>query len=33
VKGQGEKLVKDRAQAVVPNSQLLEVVNQVCRVQ
>jgi putative transposase len=33
VKGEGEKLVKDRAQAVVPNSQLLEVVNQVCRVQ
>jgi hypothetical protein len=33
VKGGGEKLVKDRAETVVPNSQLLEVVNQVCRVQ
>jgi putative transposase len=33
VKGRGEKLLKDRTETVVPNSQLIEVVNQVCRVQ
>jgi putative transposase len=33
VKGRGEKLLKDRTETVGPNSQLIEVVNQVCRVQ
>jgi putative transposase len=33
VKGRSEKLLKDRTETVVQNSQLLKVVNQVCRVQ